>query len=144
MVQHCAWFVWIRVLNLLIFYTVAVWTQKKIFQLLTRPQGAQGSQGSQGGQKITFFSYKWNCFPFALTLPPKDTNFKNHQSWRNNVKKPCFLTLFRIFFILRAILAHQTSTGMFSGSWCIFWHPWDPWGRVNSGVNGFWLHTVTV
>ena len=22
---------------------------------------------------------------------------------------------------------------MFSGSWRIFWHPWDPWGRVNSG-----------
>ena len=22
---------------------------------------------------------------------------------------------------------------MFSGSWRIFWHPWDPWGHVNSG-----------
>ena len=25
-----------------------------------------------------------------------------------------------------------------------FWYPWDPWGRVNSGVNGFWVHTATV
>ena len=21
----------------------------------------------------------------------------------------------------------------FSRSWCIFWHPWDPWGHINSG-----------
>ena len=48
-------------------------------------------------------------------------------------KKNCLLGLFRIFFNLGAILAHQTSTGMFSGSWRIFWHPWDPWGRINSG-----------
>ena len=48
-------------------------------------------------------------------------------------KKPCFLRLFWIFFKLGAILAHQTSYCMFSGSWGIFWHPWDPWGRINSG-----------
>ena len=48
-------------------------------------------------------------------------------------KKPCFLRLFWIFFKLGAILAHQTSCCMFSGSWRIFWHPWDPWGRINSG-----------
>ena len=45
-------------------------------------------------------------------------------------KNPCFLGLFQIFFNLGAILAHQISTGMFSGSWPIFWHPW---GRINSG-----------
>ena len=48
-------------------------------------------------------------------------------------KKPCFLRLFWIFFKLGAILAHKTSCCMFSGSWRIFWHPWDPWGRINSG-----------
>ena len=26
----------------------------------------------------------------------------------------------------------------------IFWHPWDPWGRVNSGKNFFWVQTATV
>ena len=36
----------------LLLYTVAVWTQKKFFPLLIRPQG------SQGCQKITFFFYK--------------------------------------------------------------------------------------
>ena len=56
------------------YYTVAVWTQKKFFSLLTRPKG------SQGCQKFTFFFYKRNCFHFALRLPPKDTNFKNHQN----------------------------------------------------------------
>ena len=34
-----------------------------------------------------FFFHKWNCFPFSLRLPPKDTNFKNHQNWRKDVKK---------------------------------------------------------
>ena len=48
-------------------------------------------------------------------------------------KKPCFLRHFWIFFKLGAILARQTSCCMFSGSWRIFWHPWDPWGRINSG-----------
>ena len=48
-------------------------------------------------------------------------------------KKPCFLRLFWIFFKLGAILAHKISCCMFSGSWRIFWHPWDPWGRINSG-----------
>ena len=60
-------------------FTLAVWTPKNFFPLLTRPQG------SQGCQKITFFFYKWNCCPFALRLPLKDTNFKNHQNWRKNV-----------------------------------------------------------
>ena len=48
-------------------------------------------------------------------------------------KNPCFLRHFWIFFKLGAILARQTSCCMFSGSWRIFWHPWDPWGRINSG-----------
>ena len=90
-------------------------------------------RGPRGVKKSHFFFYKWNCCPFALRLPLKDTNFKNHQNWRKNVKKTCFLRLFWIFFKLGAILAHQTSCCMFSGSWRIFWHPWDPWGRINSG-----------
>ena len=88
-------------------------------------------RGPKGVKKSLFF-YKWNCFLFALRLPPKDTNFKNHQNWRKMSKEPCFLGLFQKFFNLGAILAHQTSTGMFSGSWRIFWHPWDPCWRVNS------------
>ena len=46
-------------------------------------------------------------------------------------KNPCFLRVFRILFNLGAILAHQTSNSMFSGSWRIFWYPRDPWGRIH-------------
>ena len=59
-------------------------------------------------------------------------------------KKPCFLRHFQIFFNLGAILAHQTSTGMFSGSWRIFWHPWEPWVRVNSEKKFISVQTATV
>ena len=48
-------------------------------------------------------------------------------------KNPCFLRHFRIFFNLGAILAHQTSNGMFSRSW-------HPWGRINSGDIGTVLY----
>jgi hypothetical protein len=96
--------------------TVAVWAQKKFFPLWRAPRGPMGVKKSH------FLFYKWNWFPFTLRLTPKDTNFKNLKKCQ---KKPCFLRLFWIFFNLGAILAHQTSTGMFSGSWRIFWHPWD-------------------
>ena len=52
-------------------------------------------RGPRGVKKLDFFFHKWNCFPFALRLPPKDTNFKNHQNWRKNVKK----TLFSLTFL---------------------------------------------
>ena len=45
------------------------------------------------------------------------------------------LTVFRSLCLSGAILAHQTSNGMFSRSWRIFWHPWDPWGRIHIDLN---------
>ena len=65
---------------------------KKIFPLLIPPQG------SQGCQKITFFFYKWNCFPFALRLPPKLQ--KPSKLKKKCQKNPCFNRLFWIFFNL--------------------------------------------
>ena len=50
--------------------------------------------GVQGVSKNHIFFKKWNCFSFALRLPPKDTNFKNHQNWRKNVKKTLFSLTF--------------------------------------------------
>ena len=50
-------------------------------------------------------------------------------------KITCFLRHFQIFFNFGAILAHQISNGMFSGSWRIFWHPWDLWGRIHIDLN---------
>ena len=55
-------------------------------------------------------------------------------------KKTWVFFNFEVFWSLcffGAILAHQTSDFMFSKSWGIFWHPWDPWGRVNSGDISF-------
>ena len=107
---------------------VAVWTQKTFFPLLIRPQG------SQGCQKITFFFLQMKVFSFCAKIALKLYKLqKTVKIEEKSSKKPCFHRHFRIFFNLGAILAHQTSYGMFSGSWPIFWHPWDPWGRVNSG-----------
>ena len=56
-------------------------------------------------------------------------------------KTGCFWHFFPILMVFRslclsgAILAHQTSNGMFIGSWCIFCHPWDPWGRIHIDLN---------
>ena len=59
-------------------------------------------------------------------------------------KNTCFHRLFQIFFNLGAILAHQTSNGMFSEWWHFVWHPWGPWMRVNSRKKGFSGQTATV
>ena len=70
-------------------FTVAVWTPKKFFPLLTRPQG------SQGCQKFRFFFYKWKCFPFALRLPLEDTNFKKPSKLKKKCQiNPVFLDSF--------------------------------------------------
>ena len=107
---------------------MAVWTSKNFFPLLIRPQG------SQGCQKITFYFLQKKLFSLCAKITPKRHKFQKPSKLKKKMsKKPCFLRHFQIFFNLGAILAHQTSTGMFSGSWRIFWHPWDPWGRVNSG-----------
>ena len=55
--------------------------QKISFHYWRAPRGPRGVKNH-----ILFF-LKWNCFPFALRLPLKDTNFKNYQNWRKNVKK---------------------------------------------------------
>ena len=45
------------------------------------------------------------------------------------------LMVFRSLCLSRAILAHQTSNGMFSGSRRIFWCPWGPWGQIHIDLN---------
>ena len=45
------------------------------------------------------------------------------------------LTIFRSLCLSGSILSHQTSNGMFSGSWRIFWHPWDLWGQIHIDLN---------
>ena len=67
----------------------------------------------------------------AKIAPKRHKLQKSSKLKKKMSKKTCFLRHFRIFFNLGAILAHQTSNGMFSGSWRILWHPWGPWGRIH-------------
>ena len=115
-------------LRKLCFATVAVWTKKNFFPLLTHPQE------SQGCQKITIFFSKMKLFSFCAKIARKRHKLQKPSKLKKKCQeKPCFLRHFWIFFNLGAILARQTSTCMFSGSWRKFWHHWDLWGRVNSG-----------
>ena len=106
--------------------TVAVWTQKPFTPLLTRPQGSQGCKKNQ------IFFLQIQLLSFCAKIAPERHKLWKSSKLKKNVKTPCFLTLFQIFFNYRTIIAHQTSNGMFIGSWRIFWHPWHPWGRINS------------
>ena len=87
--------------------TQPVWTLFLLKSTWTRPRGFQGCQ-------------KIRLLIKLLKLPPKGTNFEKSTKLKKKVSKPPVFRLFQIFFNLGAILAHQTSTGMFSGSWCIF------------------------
>ena len=64
----------------------------------------------------------------ALILSLDWQNFEKPSKLKKSHLK---MFVFRIFFNLGSILAHQTSNGMLSGSWGIFWHPWDPWGWIH-------------
>ena len=64
--------------------TVAVWTQKNFFLLLTRPQG------SQGCQKITFIFLQMKLFSFCAKIA-----LKRHKLQKpSKLKKTCKKTLF--------------------------------------------------
>ena len=81
------------------------------------------SQRSQGCQKIRFFFLQMKMFSFCAKIAPRRHKLqKTIKIEEKMLNKPCFLGLFWIFLNLGAILAQQTSTGMFSGSWGIFWH----------------------
>ena len=100
---------------------------KKILSTIDPPPGVPGVS------KNHIFFLQIKVFSFCAKIAPKRHKLKKTIRIEEKMsKKPCFLRHFRIFFNFGAILARQTSTGMFSGSWRIFWHPWDPWGRVNS------------
>ena len=87
-----------------------------------------------GVSKNQIFFLQMKMFSFCAKIAPRRHKLQKTIKIEEKMsKKPCFLRLFQIFCSLGAILAHQTSTGMLNGSWGIFWHPWDSWGRVNSG-----------
>ena len=70
--------------------TVAVWTQKKFFPLLTRPQG------SQGCQKITFIFLQMKLFSFCAKIAPKRHKLQKPSKLKENMSKnPVFLDFFK-------------------------------------------------
>ena len=70
--------------------TVAVWTQKKIFPLLTRPQG------SQGCQKITFYFSKMKLFSFCAKIALKRHKLQKPSKLKKKCQKnPVFLDFFK-------------------------------------------------
>ena len=54
------------------------------------------------------------------------------------------LTAFCSFYNLRAIFGKRKIVLFVKKQNAIFWHPWDPWGQVNSGKKFFWVQTATV
>ena len=46
--------------------------------------------------------------------------------------------VFRSYWVLGLILAHQTAKFKLSGHFCFSKHPWGPWGRQSSGVICIW------
>ena len=57
-----------------------------------------------------------------------------------------FFSIFKVFWRFcdfGSILAQELNSFICKKT-LIFWHPWDPWGHINSEVNGFWVHTTTV
>ena len=110
-----------------------------VFPLLMRPQGSQGCQ-------------KMHQDP--LNMPVEVCCAKIAPKLRNIQKSPRKQGLFDIFSsilmvfwslcLLGAILAQKENIFICRKKNLIFWHPWDPWGRVNSGKNFFGVQTATV
>ena len=73
------------------------------------PPGVPGVSKNQ-----IFFSHK-KMLSFFANIAPKRHKLQKIINIEKNVKTPpCFLSVFRIFFNLGVILAHQSSIGVFS------------------------------
>ena len=91
--------------------------------LLTRPQVSQG------------------CQKMRTKIVPKLKNIQKSLG-----KQLVFLTFFLQFWWLLKFLSFlaQKENSFICKRRVIFWHPWDPWGRVNSGKKNFWVQKATV
>ena len=113
--------------------------KKLISPLFTGPQGFQGCQ-KMGQDPLNMPHEVW-----CANIAPK---LKNIQKclWKQGFFDDfsSILTVFCSLYNLRAILAQKENTFICRKKNVIFWHPWDPWGRINSGKNVFWVQTATV
>ena len=107
--------------------------------LLMRPQG------SQGCQKMLQDPVNMPVEVWCAKIAPKLKNI-----WKGLRRQgffDCFPFNFDVFWslcLLGAILAQKENSFIFRKKNVIFWHPRDPWGRINSGKNFFEVQTATV
>ena len=113
--------------------------QIQITPLFRHPQGPQGCLEKRN------HPLSLNLVVWCAKIGPKTKKL-----WKT-VEKPAFLTLFFVnsevfqtFLVLGPILAHQTTKFELSGWFCFSRHPWEPWGRLNSGVTQELAKSVTV
>ena len=114
-------------------------TKTLIPSIWIRPQGSQGCQKMRQGPLNTPFEV------WSAKIAPK---LKNIQKCP---RKQGFFDIFFVNFegfstlcLFEAILAQKENSFICKKINVIFWHPWDPWGRVNSGKNVFGVQTASV
>ena len=107
--------------------------------LLMRPQG------SQGCQKMRQVPLNMPLEVWCAKIAPKLKNIrkslrKQGFCWHFSFNFDVFLSL----CLFGAILAQKENSFICKIKNVIFWHPWDPWGCVNSGDKCIWVQTATV
>ena len=105
--------------------------KKWLFFNMEHPIYGSAPRGPWGVKKSDFF-LQIKMLSFCAKIAPKRHKLRKIIKIEKKCQKNLvFYRVFWIFFNLEAILAHQTSNGMFSVPWLIFWHPRDPWGRIH-------------
>ena len=107
--------------------------------LLTRPQGSHGCQNMRQ-DPLNMPVEVWRA-----KIAPKLKNIR--KCLRKQGFFDIFSSILMVFLslcLLGAILAQKENTFICEKKNVIFRHPWDPWGRINSGKNFFRVQTATV
>ena len=113
--------------------------QIQITLLLWHPQDPQECLEKQN------YPLSLNLVVWCAKIGPKTK--KLQKTCQNTIIFDIFLVnseVFQTFLVLGPILAHQTTKFQLSGWFCFSRHPWEPWGRLNSGVAQELAKSVTV
>ena len=107
--------------------------------LFRRPQGSLGCLEKQN------HPLSLNLVVWCAKIGPKTKKLK--KTCQNTIIFDIFFVnseVFLAFLVLGPILAHQSTKFQLSGWFCFPRHPWEPWGRLNSGVAQELAKSVTV
>ena len=113
--------------------------QIQITPLFRRPQGPNGCLEKQN------YPLNLNLVVWCAKIGPKTK--KLQKTCQNTIIFDIFFVnseVFLAFLVLGPILAHQSTKFQLSGWFCFPRHPWEPWGRLNSGVAQELAKSVTV